>query len=102
MRAPSSTAAQVSSQEVSRARINIDSAHVLCSCSFALMITGNLAHSRPRPPRAGGLLIEPHDQGVLTVVLVVARTHPRRAEAEPFVHRDRGLVGDPHLERERQ
>ena len=46
--------------------------------------------------------IQPHDQGVLAVVLVVARTHAGRAEAELLVHRDRVAVGDPHLEREGQ
>ncbi len=77
---------------------------------------GEHARRRPAPPRrcrrrrsrGRGCAyrshgsVEPHDQRVLAVVLVVARTHSGRAEAEPLVHRDRRLVGDPHLEREGQ
>src|SRR4051794_20522217 len=76
MRAPSRTAAQVSSQEVS-----------IASSKLGL----NQVTS-----------VQPHDQGVLAVVVVVARTDPGGAEAEAFVHADRALVGDADLERERQ
>ena len=45
----------------------------------------------------GGL--EPHDQGVLAVVVVVAAAVPGAAEAEALVHRDRAVVRGPDLER---
>ena len=75
--APSTTAAQVSSQEVSIARINASLAS-----------------------RLGDAELEPHDQGVLAVVVVVAAAVAGGAEAEALVHRDRRAVGDPDLERE--
>ena len=46
--------------------------------------------------------VQPHDQRVLAVVVVIAGTDAGRAEAEALVHVDRLAVGDPHLERERQ
>src|SRR5690348_2757238 len=75
-RGPSRTAAQVSSQEVSIARINRRS-----SADVA------------RVP-------EPHDHRVLAVVVVVAPPAAGAAEADALVHRDRGVVGDPDLEGE--
>ena len=50
----------------------------------------------PRKRRRGA----PHHDRVLTVVLVVAPAHARRAEAEALVERDRARVGAPHLERQ--
>ena len=50
----------------------------------------------------GGPGFEPHDQGVLAVVVVVAPAHARGAKAEPLVHRDRLAIGDPYLQRQRQ
>ena len=70
---PSVTAAQVSSQEVSIARI--------------------------KPSTAAVPDLEPHDQGVLAVVVVVATAVAGAAEAELLVHRDRPVVRGAHLER---
>ena len=78
---PSRTAAQVSSQEVSIA---------------SSMVRPSAGHVSPATS------VQPHDQRVLAVVVVVAGTDAGGAEAEAFVHADRAVVGDAHLERERQ
>src|SRR5215218_3040421 len=78
IRASSTTAAQVSSQEVSSAR------------------TRTTARRRLGADRSG---LEPHDERVLAVVVVVATAVPRGPEPESLVHRDRGAVGGPHFQR---
>ena len=100
MRGPSSTAAQVSSHDVSIARIN--SARVLRSRSLALMITGILC-KLATASAAGRVRQSSHMISASSPLsLVVAGTHAGGAEAEALVHRDRLVIGDPHLERERQ
>src|SRR4051812_16736229 len=78
------TAAHVSSHDVSMPRINwspgeADVRHVV-----------EAADERRR--RA------PHDHRVLAVVLVVARAQAGRREAKALVELDRGRVRGPHLE----
>ena len=65
---PSTTAAQVSSHEVSIARI------------------------KRSPSGFGRPGLEPHDQGVLAVVVVVAAAVPGGPEAEALVHANRAGV----------
>src|SRR4051794_23327533 len=85
IRGPSSTAAQVSSQEVS-----------IASSRPSFKASTSVKSLSPATS------IKPHDQGVLAVVVVVARTDAGGAEAEAFVHADRTVIGDAHLESERQ
>src|SRR5215218_1373173 len=81
MRWPSRTAAQVSSQEVS---IASSRPGLIQALSF-------------QPPS-----VQPHDQRVLAVVVVVARTDAGRAKPEALIHADRAVIGDPHLQSERE
>src|SRR5438270_11275878 len=84
-----SSAAQVSSQLVSRARITGWSAG---PCGIGV---GDVrARSGQRRRRA------PHDQGVLAVVLVIAAAQARGAKADLLVQRDRRAIGGPDLEGE--
>src|SRR5262249_27770716 len=75
----SSTAAQVSSHDVSSARITRGGERGAASLG------------------AGRVL--PHDQGVLAVVRVVAAPYPGGLKAETLVQPDRSCVRDAHLER---
>ena len=91
---PSRTAAQVSSQDVSMREVNRQwrTRSPLASSGAIGGFASTLAE----------LSVQPHDQRVLAVVLVVAGTDAGGAEAEALVHRDRVAVGDPHLEGDRQ
>src|SRR5689334_22237926 len=73
---PSTSAAAVSSQEVSSPRIT-------------LVVRDGVANDR----------VLPHDQRVLAVVRVVAAPHASGAEAEVLVELDRAGVRDADLER---
>src|SRR5207248_1521402 len=86
IRPPSVRAAQVSSQDVSSAKI--------MRGAWSLIGSGTKAGCHR--------LLQPHDQGVLAVVVVVAAADARGAKAELLVHLDRLSVGHPHLERERR
>src|SRR4051794_38101409 len=87
----STTAAQVSSQLVSMARI----------------MGGSWASAELRRHRVGDVVQvagersrgAPHDDRVLAVVLVVPASQPRRAEGEALVERERAAIGRPDLQR---
>ena len=63
--------------------------------SSQLVSTPRINRSRRRPVGRRA----PHDQGVLTVVVVVGAPAPRGAKAEALVHLDRGAVRGAHLQR---
>src|ERR671933_246281 len=85
--AASTTAAQVSSQLVSSARITGGSD---VDAGGAGQVVERAVQGSRRAP---------HDEGVLAVVLVVATAQPGGAEPEAFVEGDRLAVGAAHLER---
>src|SRR3954453_9997962 len=76
IRGPSRTGGQVASQE------------------------GSIASSTSSPSPTTS--VQPHNHGVLAVVVVVARADAGGAEPEALVHPDRAGVGPPDLELERQ
>ena len=62
------------------------------------VVAGGLDPQRIKP-RPGTGRFEPHDQGVLAVVVVVAAAVAGAPKAEPLVHRDRAVVRGADLER---
>src|SRR6185312_1387741 len=98
-RAGSRTAAQVSSQLLSSARIAPAGAgsligHPLLDVSYEARVGHVVERARQRGGRA------PHDERVLAVVLVVAPAQAGGTEALAFVEVDRAEVGAAYLQRE--
>src|SRR5680860_1690898 len=86
------TATEVSSQEVSTARIGP---------SPTVTTPGFESTTSPLPPGLDLAFVRTHhDVGVLPVVVVVGGPSPRHLEVPPLVEADGGLVGNPHLQRQ--
>src|SRR5262245_49960038 len=99
MRPPSTTAAAVSSHEVSMPRMRTVSGPAAEPLDDRHAADRPLDPRKQTPVRRLAHLVRPHDERVLAGVRVVALAHADRGEAETLVHLLRATVRQPDLER---